>query len=261
MTLSSRKEELLENLLKDIKPLEAKLEDNINMLQSQINAVKDATDAKHDKLLEHNNQAKEDIIAQVNANTDKIINFDNVDKFEEMTKELIKMAKEIKLKDEAWKEERRRLEFQRKFEAEENKRRIEELLEEQKIIAEKARKEQEKLNAQLGAKLEAKLQKLGEKTLEGAEEKIREADAVIQAREKLEKGDQEEPRRLSTMIKQDSRTAMTIKMSRKHGIIGIIFLLLLLVLLLLLLVLVGLTTHYAMKFVRKSEIGKERTIN
>ena len=73
MTLSSRKEELLENLLKDIKPLEAKLEDNINMLLSQINAVKDATDAKHDKLLEHNIQAKEDIIAQVNANTDKII--------------------------------------------------------------------------------------------------------------------------------------------------------------------------------------------
>ena len=171
-----------------------------------------------------------------------------------MTKELIKMAKEIKLKDEAWKEERRRLEFQRKFEAEENKRRIEELLEEQKIIAEKARKEQEKLNAQLGAKLEAKLQKLGEKTLEGAEEKIREADAVIQAREKLEKGDQEEPRRLSTMIKQDSRTAMTIRMSRKHGIIGIIFLLLLLVLL-------GLTAHYAVIFFGKSDTGKERTIN
>ena len=73
MTLSNKKEELLEKLLKDIKPLEDKIEDHINMLLSQINAVKDATDAKHDKLLEHNIQAKEDIIAQVNANTDKII--------------------------------------------------------------------------------------------------------------------------------------------------------------------------------------------
>merc|ERR1711976_1083610 len=99
---------------------------------------------------------KKDIIAQVNANTDKIINFDKV---EEMTKELIKMAKEIKLKDEAWKEERQRLEFQRKLEAEENKKRIEELLEEQKMLTQMSRKEQEKLNAQLDAKLEAKLQK------------------------------------------------------------------------------------------------------
>ena len=73
MTLSNKKEELLEKLLKDIKPLEDKIEDHINMLLSQINAVKDATDAKHDKLLEHNIQAKEDIIAQVSANTDKII--------------------------------------------------------------------------------------------------------------------------------------------------------------------------------------------
>ena len=73
MTLSNKKEELLEKLLKDIKPLEDKIEDNMNMLLSQINAVKDATDAKHDKLLEHNIQAKEDIIAQVDAKTDKII--------------------------------------------------------------------------------------------------------------------------------------------------------------------------------------------
>ena len=73
MTLSSKKEELLEKLLKDIKPLEDKIEDNMNMLLSQINAVKDAADVKHDKLLEHNIQAKEDIIAQGNTNTDKII--------------------------------------------------------------------------------------------------------------------------------------------------------------------------------------------
>merc|ERR1712062_628479 len=53
------------------------------------------------------------------------------------------------------------------------------------------------------------------------------------------------------------RTAMTIKMSRKHGIIGIIFLLLLLVLL-------GLTAHYAVIFFGKSDAdsdGSQATSN
>ena len=45
----------------------------------------------------------------------------NTDQFDDMTKELKRLAEETRLKDEAWREERRQLEFRRMEEAAENK--------------------------------------------------------------------------------------------------------------------------------------------
>ena len=95
-----------------------------------------------------------------------VINKENVsdvriEKFKEMTNKMEKMAREIKLKDERWKEERRLFEQKRIQDATESKLEIEALQEIQRKNIEETTKERDRLEAKLEAKLkvqEAKFQ-------------------------------------------------------------------------------------------------------
>ena len=95
-----------------------------------------------------------------------VINKENVsdvriEKFKEMTNKMEKMAREIKLKDERWKEERRLFEQKRIQDATESKLKIEALQEIQRKNIEETTKERDRLEAKLEAKLkvqEAKFQ-------------------------------------------------------------------------------------------------------
>ena len=76
----------------------------------------------------------------------------NINKFDDMTKELEKIAEETRLKDEAWKEERRKLELQRMEEAIENKQKIENLTNYQRQLSKKVREERDKTECKDGSK-------------------------------------------------------------------------------------------------------------
>ena len=82
----------------------------------------------------------DDSVPEISISEEKV-NDINVENFTELTRKLEEMAKEMKLKDEKWKEERRQFETQRIIEAEEQKKKIEELLKqaEEKYIAIKKR--------------------------------------------------------------------------------------------------------------------------
>ena len=82
----------------------------------------------------------DDSVPEISISEEKV-NDINVENFTELTRKLEEMAKEMKLKDEKWKEERRQFETQRIIEAEEQKKKMEELLKqaEEKYIAIKKR--------------------------------------------------------------------------------------------------------------------------
>ena len=70
--MSDAKEQLLEDLFKEMRPDVEKINENTNKLIPKINAVKDNTDAKAEQILEQNNETKEDLLAQ-HAHTNRII--------------------------------------------------------------------------------------------------------------------------------------------------------------------------------------------
>merc|ERR1739838_579880 len=76
-----------------------------------------------------------------------------IEKFKEMTNKLEEMATEIKLKDERWKEERRRFGQKRIQDAAESKAKLEALEEIQRKNLEETSKERDRLEAKLEAKL------------------------------------------------------------------------------------------------------------
>ena len=71
--MSNAKEQLLEDLFKEMRPDVEKINENTNKLIPEINAVKDNTDTKAEQILKQNNETKEDLIAQNVANTNRII--------------------------------------------------------------------------------------------------------------------------------------------------------------------------------------------
>ena len=102
----------------------------------------------------------DDVVPEIFISEEKVEDI-NVEKFTEMTRKLEKMATEMKLKDETWKEERRQFEKKRIKDAEEHKKKTEELLEIERKNAEETRKDRDRLEA----KLEEKSRKQTEETL------------------------------------------------------------------------------------------------
>ena len=78
----------------------------------------------------------------------------NVEKFEEMTFHLEKLAKELQSRDEAWKEEKRKLELKRNEEAAKHQKQIDELLAAQKQQIDQTSKEKNQLVGELQEKIE-----------------------------------------------------------------------------------------------------------
>ena len=56
-----------------MKNLVEKMDEDTNKLLAEINALYDNIDAKFDQIKKQNNQNKDDILAQDNANTEKIL--------------------------------------------------------------------------------------------------------------------------------------------------------------------------------------------
>ena len=121
-----------------------------------------------------------------------VINKENVsdvriEKFKEMTNKMEKMAREIKLKDERWKEERRLFEQKRIQDATESKLKIEALQEIQRKNIEETSRERDRLEAKLEAKLkiqEAKFQEAEEKSRKQAEEMVRQISELKEETER-----------------------------------------------------------------------------
>ena len=71
--MSDAKDQLLEDLFKEMRPDVEKINDNTNKLIPEINAVKDNTDTRAEQILTLNIETKEDLLAQNDANTNRII--------------------------------------------------------------------------------------------------------------------------------------------------------------------------------------------
>ena len=71
--MSKAKEQLLEDLFKEIRPDVDKINENTNKLIPEIYAVKDNTDTRAKQILEQNNETKENILAQGFTNTESIM--------------------------------------------------------------------------------------------------------------------------------------------------------------------------------------------
>ena len=71
--MSDAKEQLLEDLFKEMRPDVEKMNENTNKLIPKINAVKDNTDTRAEQIRKQNNENKEDLLAQSDANTNRII--------------------------------------------------------------------------------------------------------------------------------------------------------------------------------------------
>ena len=71
--MSRSKERLLNDLYKEMKNLVEKMDEDTNKLLTEINAVKDNTDTRAEQILTLNIETKEDLLAQNEANTNKII--------------------------------------------------------------------------------------------------------------------------------------------------------------------------------------------
>ena len=110
-----------------------------------------------------------DVVPDIMISQEKVSDI-NVEKFNEITTKLEKMSVEMKDKDETWKAERRQFEMKRIKDAEEHKKKTEELL------------DMERKNA------EAKIQEAEEKARKLAEEKLR---AEKEAEERATKQDEE----------------------------------------------------------------------
>ena len=127
----------------------------------------------------------DDVVPEISISEEKVEDI-NVEKFTEMTRKLEKMATEMKLKDETWKEERRQFEKKRIKDAKEHKKKMEELLEIERKNAEETRKERDRLEAKLEAKSRkqseelAKVQEEQEKARKRAEELVNAQEAKIQ---------------------------------------------------------------------------------
>ena len=71
--MSRSKERLLNDLYKAMKNLVEKIDEDTNKLLTEINAVKDNTDTRAEQILTLNIETKEDLLAQNDANTNRII--------------------------------------------------------------------------------------------------------------------------------------------------------------------------------------------
>ena len=71
--MSRSKERLLNDLYKEMKNLVEKMDEDTNKLLTEINAVKDNTDTRAEQILTLNIETKEDLLAQNDANTNRII--------------------------------------------------------------------------------------------------------------------------------------------------------------------------------------------
>ena len=71
--MSRSKERIIKELYKHMKNLVEKMDEDTNKLLAEINALYDNIDAKFDQIKKQNNQNKDDILAQDNANTEKIL--------------------------------------------------------------------------------------------------------------------------------------------------------------------------------------------
>ena len=71
--MSRSKERIIKELYKHMKNLVEKMDEDTNKLLAEINAVYDNIDAKFDQIKKQNNQNKDDILAQDNANAEKIL--------------------------------------------------------------------------------------------------------------------------------------------------------------------------------------------
>ena len=71
--MSRIKDRITKELNKHMKNLVEKMDEDTNKLLAEINAVYDNIDAKFDQIKKQNNQNKDDILAQDNANTEKIL--------------------------------------------------------------------------------------------------------------------------------------------------------------------------------------------
>ena len=71
--MSRSKERLLNDLYKAMKNLVEKMDEDTNKLLTEINAVKDNTDTRAEQILKLNNETKEDLLAQNDANTNRIL--------------------------------------------------------------------------------------------------------------------------------------------------------------------------------------------
>ena len=71
--MSRSKERLLNDLYRAMKNLVEKMDEDTNKLLTEINAVKDNTDTRAEQILKLNNETKEDLLAQNDANTNRIL--------------------------------------------------------------------------------------------------------------------------------------------------------------------------------------------
>ena len=71
--MSNAKEQLLEDLFKEMRTDVEKINENTNKLIPEINTLKDNTDTRAEQILKQNNKTKEDLLAQNDASTNRII--------------------------------------------------------------------------------------------------------------------------------------------------------------------------------------------
>ena len=71
--MSRIKDRITKELNKHMKSLVEKMDEDTNKLLAEINAVYDKFDTKFDQIEKQNNQNKDVILAQDNANTEKIL--------------------------------------------------------------------------------------------------------------------------------------------------------------------------------------------
>ena len=133
------------------------------------------------------------VVPEISISQEKVHDID-IEKFNEMTRQLEKMATELRLKDETWKEERRQFENQRIKDAEEHKKKMEELLEIERKTAEESRKEKDRLEAKLEEKSKVHDAEMARLMAElkgetGSKARIKsEPEANMQAKKRAESG-------------------------------------------------------------------------